>query len=162
MEEKASGSITPEAMTQLLIVSAKPPKVHSTLQLLGLKQRERNALDQAVGMPDLGREAVISPTEAIEAKQGGFQAIEDNLQIRQVSTPQTGNCMAMSIAQALADNDLLAHTDQLEANTASLKIGTWWTGQLHLTDHYDHFVRTTTLVNVQRGWTGMEAHKSLK
>ncbi|ETO80217.1 hypothetical protein F444_05210, partial [Phytophthora nicotianae P1976] len=68
----------------------------------------------------------------------------------------------MALAQALVDTDLASQDDSLEAIARSLKQGICWTGQLNLHEQFDHYVRTTTLVNVMRGWEGMPSHESTK
>ena len=70
--------------------------------------------------------------------------------------------MAMAVAQAYVDHDLAAFDDILETTTESIKRGIRWLAQLHLFAQFDHAVRTSTLVNVQRGWEGMTAKESLK
>ena len=44
--------------------------------------------------------------------------------LREDTTPATVNCMAMAVAQALADADLHRASDELEGLTASIKRGT--------------------------------------
>ncbi|KAE9067300.1 hypothetical protein PF007_g28125 [Phytophthora fragariae] len=91
-----------------------------------------------------------------------FPDIEQALGLRQVATPSTGNCMAMARAQATADHNLAAFDENLEKITAAIKRGIHWTGQLNYSEQFDHFTRTTTLVNVNRGWEGMTPQESNK
>ncbi|KAE9357793.1 hypothetical protein PR003_g1618 [Phytophthora rubi] len=162
LEEKAPVPITPAAKAQLHLVQAKPPKLHSTPELVGLKQRERKALSKAIEMLEDESGSLLPPADYTGKELKEFADIEDSLSLCQVSTPASGNCMTMALAQALADNDLAAHDGTLGEITACLKRGIKWAGQLHLPEQVGHFVRMTTLINVQRGWDGMEAQESLK
>ena len=54
-------------------------------------------------------------------QERGFSGIEEVLGLSPVTTPSSGNCMAMLLAQVVADHDLAAHDDHLEAITASIK-----------------------------------------
>lgn len=162
LEEKAPVPITPAAKAQLHLVQAKPPQLHSTPELVGLKQRERKALSKAIELLEDESGSLLPPADYTGKKLKEFADIEDSLSLCQVSTPASGNCMTMALAQALADNDLAAHDEKLEEITACLKRGIKWAGQLHLPEQVGHFVRMTTLINVQRGWDGMEAQESLK
>jgi hypothetical protein len=129
---------------------------------VGLKQQERKELAAATVAPGEERGQVEPPEEYSGDAQSTFPAIENSLKLRQVSTPSTGNCMAMALAQAIADDDLVERNGRLETITACLKRGIKWAGQLHLLEQFDHYVRKTTLINMQRGWEGMEAHESVK
>ncbi|TDH65459.1 hypothetical protein CCR75_006759 [Bremia lactucae] len=73
------------------------------------------------------------------------------LQLRAVSAPDTGNCMAIAIVQALCDADvaaedtLLAAEDTLLAAAAgSLKTGIKHAGQLHPGEQFPHDTRGHT------------------
>jgi len=66
------------------------------------------------------------------------------------------------IWQAVTDVDLAQLTGELEAITAVIKRGIGWAGQLNYLEQFNHFVRKTTLINVQRDWEDMDAHESSK
>ncbi|OWZ20445.1 hypothetical protein PHMEG_0005136 [Phytophthora megakarya] len=89
-----------------------------------------------------------------------FDDMEQRLRIREVNTSSTGNCMAMTIAQVGANHDLSAHDNILETTTASIKRGVTYAGQLDLEEQLDHYVRTTTLVNLHLGGINMSKGES--
>jgi hypothetical protein len=154
--------LTAAEREELHMVQAKPPKLRSPPQFVGMKQREKKELATAIGLPGAQR-GLLVPMEGYHGEElNTFTAIEENLQMRQVNTPSTGNGMVMALAQALADESLVEKNGRLEAITASLKRGIKWAGQLYMLEQYDHYVRTTTLINMQRGWSGMESHESIK
>ena len=82
------------------------------------------------------------------------------LGLREAVTPDTGNCMAMAVAQAFADADLTGGSTDLERMTASIKRGIALAGLLHLEDSYCHDVRVQTLHNVERDWSHMTRKES--
>ena len=61
-------------------------------------------------------------------------------------TPLTGNCLAMAIAQALADAALDGPNDRLDRLTAIIKTGVLYTGLLHLEEHFAHDLRVAALL----------------
>lgn len=77
-------------------------------------------------------------------------------------TPESGNCMAMALAQAVTDLDLAALPGKLENVTAIIIRGVGWSGQLNFLDQFNRFTRKTTLINVERGWEELGAHESSK
>ncbi|KAG1690419.1 hypothetical protein DVH05_028095 [Phytophthora capsici] len=162
LEEKAPVQLTEADKAKLHLVKAKPPKVPSTPQLVALKSRERKVLRHAVNAAQQPLGKRMPPPAYSGEVLESFSAIEASLGLRQVNTPATGNCMAMALAQALVDTDLASQDDSLEAITKSLKQGICWAGQQNLQEQFDHYVRTSTLVNVQRGWDGMPSHESTK
>ena len=89
-------------------------------------------------------------------------AIETGLELRPIMTPATKNCMAMALAQAVANHDLVAHDGTLELLTATIKRGICWATMLNFDEQFNHSVRTATLVNVLRGWTDMSPRDSAK
>jgi hypothetical protein len=79
----------------------------------------------------------------------------DRLMLRAVSTPATGNRMAMAIVQALSDSALTEQDTKLAKATGSLKRGIKHAGQLHLAEQFPHGTRVATLIAVRLGWAGM-------
>ncbi|KAE9272876.1 hypothetical protein PF001_g27749 [Phytophthora fragariae] len=154
--------ISAAAKAKLHLVRAKPPKLQETPQLVALKQRERNSIAETVASlsSQKGKMLTVQTTPAQDLIT--FPDIEQALGLRQVATPSTGNCMAMARAQATADHNLAAFDENLEKITAAIKRGIHWTGQLNYSEQFDHFTRTTTLVNVNRGWEGMTPQESNK
>jgi hypothetical protein len=154
--------ITKEEFARLHIRKSKPPKLNDTPQLVTLKQRERNAIAVAV------MEVQEEPVQPIECEQlevddiDSFQNIERLLGISEVATPASGNCMAMALAQAEADNSLADNDAALETITAALKRGICWTAQLYLNEQFNHYTRRATLISVERGWMGMSPQESNK
>ncbi|KAE8915452.1 hypothetical protein PF003_g616 [Phytophthora fragariae] len=155
-------TITTEAKEALHLVKAKPPKLPETPQLVALKQRERDVIAAAAATfadkRGPGLQVSAAPVDGIKS----FPEIEELLGIRSVVTPSSGNCMAMALAQAVADHNLAAFDDELEEMTAAIKRGIRWSGQLNYREQFDHFTRMTTLINVERGWDGMTAQDSNK
>ena len=82
------------------------------------------------------------------------------LGLREVPTPATGNCLAMAIAQAVADSALDAPITALETLTASVKRGIKFAGLLNLEGQLPHDLRVNTLKNVGRGWSTMTREES--
>ncbi|KAI9996223.1 hypothetical protein PInf_013606 [Phytophthora infestans] len=160
--EKAPVPLTYEQNQQLHLVKDKPPKPYSTPQLVGLKQRERKAVLQAVAKVAQRSGDRLTPLPFAGGELTSFAAIEESLALSPVSTPATGNCITMALAQAMADADLAVPDGTLDEITGCIKRGIQWAGQLHMSEQYDHYVRTNTLVNVDHGWAGMEAHESTK
>ncbi|EEY57258.1 uncharacterized protein PITG_11092 [Phytophthora infestans T30-4] len=70
--------------------------------------------------------------------------------------------MAMALAQGIANHNLAARADTMETLTAAIKRGICCSGQLNCMDQFDHFTRTQTLVNMERGWEGMDPKESSK
>ena len=82
--------------------------------------------------------------------------MEEALGIRPVTTASSGNWMVIALAQAVADHDMAALDDNLEIITACIKRGIHRTYQLNFGNQFYHYVRTTTLINVLRGWDGTD------
>uniref|UniRef100_H3GL61 OTU domain-containing protein n=1 Tax=Phytophthora ramorum TaxID=164328 RepID=H3GL61_PHYRM len=159
-EQKAKSKITKQELAKLRLVKAKPKATKSTPQLVALKQRERSTLRKLLGSTNLhkGGRLVITGTEDDVIKD--FHDVERVLGIRQVTTPSSGNCMAMALAQAAADQHLAAYDATLEEVTTSIKRSIRWSGFLNMNEQFDHYTRTQTLINVKRGWYGMSARES--
>ncbi|KAE8887586.1 hypothetical protein PF003_g28476 [Phytophthora fragariae] len=154
--------ITAEAKKLLHLITAKPPKQIDSPQLVALKQRERDEIQLALATTADFKGPRLPETRDTGKGITSFAEIEELLGMREVTTPSTGNCMAMALAQAIADHDLAAHGECLESLTTSLKRGIKWTALLNCTEQFNHFARTTTLINVGRGWEGMDARESGK
>ncbi|KAE9357445.1 hypothetical protein PR003_g1800 [Phytophthora rubi] len=146
--------ISEEEKAELHLVQGKPPKIKPTPQLVALKQRERAALAVNTFTLRQLRGSAIRHTEQSLEEITDFAGIEKRLGLRQVVTPASGNCMAMALVQAVADQDLATSKQQLEGLTAIIKRGIGWTGQLNFLGQFDDFARKATLINVQRGWDG--------
>ncbi|KAE9338152.1 hypothetical protein PR003_g11649 [Phytophthora rubi] len=82
------------------------------------------------------------------------------LGIGEVTTPVTGNCMAMAVAQAAVDATLEGPDSALKSLTASIKRGIKYAGLLHLEDQMAHDHRVNALANVRRGWPTMTRSES--
>lgn len=161
-EKRPSVTITEEAKKQLYLRATTPPKRPPTSQLLTRTQQERATLRQAVAevLPSLG--SIIPPKVMDLATEPDLPTIEQDLGLTPVTTPATGNCMAMALAQAVSDHDLVADDGSLEFITACIKRGIHWAALLHFEEQFSHSVRTATLVNVHRGWDGMTPRESAK
>lgn len=105
----------------LHIRKGAPPEIPAVAQLVALKQRERTALLEAVQPIQRKEQPVYEGTVKIPNKVNGFVDIERVLQIREVTTPATGNCIAMAAVQAIANHDLAAHDEILTKAVATLK-----------------------------------------
>ncbi|CAI5740496.1 unnamed protein product [Peronospora farinosa] len=108
---------TPTEMSQLRILKKNPPPILAEPQLMGLLQRERSHLLGLIAPSQTERQPLVKLIQPIDT---AFRAVDDmagQLQLRAVTTPATGNCMAMAIVQALRDTDLAAQDTQLAAAT---------------------------------------------
>ncbi|KAE9032084.1 hypothetical protein PR002_g9366 [Phytophthora rubi] len=151
-----------EEKDKLHLVKSKPQKMPTTPQLVTLKQHERTILRKELEQIHQGRGPLLPMTAVTIKEDQGFSNIGRALGIREVNTPSTGNCMAMALAQAAADHDLAAHDAILETVTSSIKRGIRWTGKLNMSEQFNHFARTNTLINVKRGWEDMPPRESKK
>jgi len=161
-EAPAKPKITPKEKARLHLVTAKPPKIQPTPQLLAWKQRERQAIEKAMQVVATQKGPPIACVDRALAYVTNFAEIETVLGIREVATPASGNCMAMAIAQALADHNLAAYDITLAEMTAAIKRGICWTGLMHCSDQFNHYTRMATLINMERGWDGMDVQESSK
>ncbi|KAE9122518.1 hypothetical protein PF010_g6723 [Phytophthora fragariae] len=126
-ETKPKPTLSEQAKEQLHLLKKKPPKSHDVPQLVALKQRERKVLDEQVGqLAGPKGPKLVGGNLGVE-KITTFSEIEMQLGLRPVTTPSSGNCMAMAIAQAVADHSLAAFDTQLEKITGSIKSGIKWT-----------------------------------
>ena len=110
----------------LRLLTAKPKKLRSVPQLVSLKKRQRTVLGATQTDRSLCRVPPLPLPEACLAPDPDLAAVEAVLGIRPVTTPSSGNCMAMAVAQAYVDHDLAAFDDTLETTTASIKRGIRW------------------------------------
>ncbi|CAI5713862.1 unnamed protein product [Peronospora destructor] len=150
-ENQSQTTTTETDKEKLHLVTSKPPKQLATPQLVTLKQRERAALIQAVKEIDICRGDQPPMAKSDSNHTRDFPGIEEVLGIGPVTTPSSGNCMAMASAQAVADHDLAAHDGSLEAITASIKQGIRFSGHLNFDEQFDHYVRTATLITCRGG-----------
>uniref|UniRef100_A0AAV1TCX1 Uncharacterized protein n=1 Tax=Peronospora matthiolae TaxID=2874970 RepID=A0AAV1TCX1_9STRA len=107
-EKKTSVADTMEEEKQRLHLRATtPPKRPPTSQLLTRSQQERATLRQAVAdvQPCLG--SIISAKVIDSATEPDLPTIKNGLGLTPVTTPDTGNCVAMALAQAISDHDLV-------------------------------------------------------
>lgn len=154
--------ITAAAKAKLHLVKTQLPKLPETFQLIALKQRQHGVIGNILQelRDSHGSRLPLHPDSLDEAAT--FEQIESSLGMKEVSTPASGNCMAMAISQALADQNLAAKPATMEQLTAAIKRGICWAGQLNCMEQFDHFTRTTTLVNKGRRWEGMGPKESSK
>uniref|UniRef100_A0AAV1USB4 CCHC-type domain-containing protein n=1 Tax=Peronospora matthiolae TaxID=2874970 RepID=A0AAV1USB4_9STRA len=82
------------------------------------------------------------------------------LGLREINTPANGNCLAIALAQAVAESALTAPTKDQELLTACIKRGITCTGLLNLEDQLPHDLRVQALKNVGRGWASMTRTES--
>ncbi|KAE8876604.1 hypothetical protein PF005_g16574 [Phytophthora fragariae] len=162
LEDKEPVPITAAEKAKLHLVKAKPPKKTPTPQLVALKQRERQALQRAnANGPAI--DGVLTPLPELTGKRlSDFSSIQKSLQLQPMSTPPSGNCMAIALVQAVVDDNLDRQDARLEEMTKIIKRGIRWAGQLGMATQFDHFVRTSILVNVCRGWLGVDVQESTK
>lgn len=145
-------ALTKAERAKLRIIHQAPLAIPSTPQLMALKQREILALSAVLdpARQHLGSLIAVLPDKLQASLTTAL--IEEQLALRAVTTPATGNCMAMAIVQALADHDLASADDILHAATSSLKLGIKHAGLLHMSEQFPHDTRLSTIVNVKRGW----------
>uniref|UniRef100_A0AAV1VCS0 CCHC-type domain-containing protein n=2 Tax=Peronospora matthiolae TaxID=2874970 RepID=A0AAV1VCS0_9STRA len=82
------------------------------------------------------------------------------LGLREINTPANGNCLAIALAQAVAESALTAPAKDQELLTACIKRGITCTGLLNLEDQLPHDLRMQALKNVGRGWASMTRTES--
>lgn len=161
-ETKWKPAITAAEKAKLHLVKTKLPKLPDTSQLIALKQRQRGVIESIIHA--LG-DCHVHPWPVSDQSLKDvttFKQMEKQLGMKEVSTPASGNCMTMTIAQAISNQSLAAKPHVMEKMTAAIKRGICWAGQLNCMEQFDHFTRTTTLVNMGRGWDGMDPKESSK
>ena len=135
-------------------------QTRSSPLLLTLKSQERaTCLKLLSRMHDKQKHAISLPPRPIDVPTD-LKALIPLLGLQEAITPVTGNCLAMAVAQALADAALDGPNDQLERLTAIIKNGVLYTGLLHLEEHYAHDLRVNALFKAQRGWASMTKRES--
>uniref|UniRef100_A0AAV1TWG6 CCHC-type domain-containing protein n=1 Tax=Peronospora matthiolae TaxID=2874970 RepID=A0AAV1TWG6_9STRA len=82
------------------------------------------------------------------------------LGLREINIPANGNCLAIALAQAVAESALTAPTKDQELLTACIKRGITFTGLFNLEDQLPHDLRVQALKNVGRGWASMTRTES--
>ena len=126
------------------------------------KRRERKTFRKLVDRTRLD----TLPSCALGARSQGLSedlvTVESQIGVRSVATPATGNRLAMSIAQAVADATLAGPAQSLELLTASIKRGIKLSGLLGLAGQLAHDHRVNALANVQRGWASMTRTESTR
>ncbi|KAL3667569.1 hypothetical protein V7S43_007123 [Phytophthora oleae] len=151
-EKRKPPQISKSEKDKLNLVVKKPAEMPTIPLLLTLKQRERTTLSKIL-QPLAEHTAGYAIMEKVRPVQtDGFKDLESNLGLTEVNTPSSGNCMAMALAQAVANHDLAAHDGVLEQATASIKRGIKVAGQMNMDQQFGHYARMNTLVNVNRGW----------
>lgn len=103
--------------------------------LLTLKYHERTALRKQLARTQNQLAAALPMGARSTTIPANLADLENQIGVRSVVTPATGNCLAMSIAQAVADANLEAPDHTLELVTASIKRGIKYTGLLALEGH---------------------------
>jgi hypothetical protein len=161
-EEAPPQRISDSDKADLHLVRAKAPSLPATPQLVALKQRERQAIAVEALSFEKRRGRLRACAQQTDTSPTKFPQIEKELGLRPVTTPASGNCMAMAIAQAVADHSMAAFSKQLEDITAAVKRGIKWTAQLNYAEQFGHFQRVTSLINLERGWEGMTVQESNK
>uniref|UniRef100_A0AAV1V975 OTU domain-containing protein n=1 Tax=Peronospora matthiolae TaxID=2874970 RepID=A0AAV1V975_9STRA len=151
-----SGKAT-NSTVQLRLIKKTPPKLPLTPQIVVLKQKERTELLRNIAQLEgyCGSQVLPRLPDGVDLGSGSYDIIQQQLDILPVQTPANGNCLAMALVQALANNDLRHRDKILLSATSSLKRGIKYTRQMHMMDQFSHQARVTTLVNVARGWMGM-------
>ncbi|CAI5745135.1 unnamed protein product [Peronospora destructor] len=104
-ENRSQTTTTETDKAKLHLVTSKPPKQLATPQLVTLKQRERAVLIQAGKEIGICRGDQLPMAKLDSNYTRDFPDIEEALDIRPVTTPSSGNCMAVALVQAVADHD---------------------------------------------------------
>ncbi|POM81569.1 Hypothetical protein PHPALM_441 [Phytophthora palmivora] len=161
-QEEKPKHLTKEEKAKLHLVTRKLKDTIEQPQILTLKGKEREALKNTL-QPYNDRANCDMVIEGWHLETtASFAHIEQNLGLKEVTTPSTGNCMAMALAQAEADNDLAVNDESFEKATASIKKGIKLSGLLNTAEQFDHYSRTATLEQIDRGWSGMTPKESKK
>lgn len=128
--------------------------------LMTKKRQERATFQSLSSTLVIPTSAPLSMGPRTAREPESMQEVEAMLGIREVTTPATGNCMAMAVAQAAVDATLEGPDSALKSLTASIKRGIKYTGLLHLEDQLAHDHRVNALANVRRGWPTMTRSES--
>uniref|UniRef100_A0AAV1TQ58 OTU domain-containing protein n=1 Tax=Peronospora matthiolae TaxID=2874970 RepID=A0AAV1TQ58_9STRA len=128
--------------------------------LLAKQRLERKTCKRLVKQQQKGRCTSFPIDPRPETGPFHLNDLKRILGLREVPTPATGNCLAMAIAQAVADSALDAPLTVLEPLTASVKRGFKYAGLLNLEGQLPHDLRVNILKNVGRGWQTMTREES--
>uniref|UniRef100_A0AAV1VDT6 Uncharacterized protein n=1 Tax=Peronospora matthiolae TaxID=2874970 RepID=A0AAV1VDT6_9STRA len=128
--------------------------------LLAKQRLERKTCKRLVKQQQKGRCTSIPMDPRPETGPFHLNDLKRILGLREVPTPATGNCLAMAIAQAVADSALDAPLTVLEPLTASIKRVIKYAELLNLEGQRPHDLRVNTLKNVGRGWQTMTREES--
>ena len=120
--------------------------------LMTHKRRERSKFLQLQLQKDAGSRTHLQIGARSSISPSSISELSFQLGVREVTTPATGNCMAMAVAQASADAPLDGPDQMMERLTEILKKGIKYSGLLHLEDQFAHDHRVQALHNVHRGW----------
>uniref|UniRef100_A0AAV1TDY3 Uncharacterized protein n=1 Tax=Peronospora matthiolae TaxID=2874970 RepID=A0AAV1TDY3_9STRA len=125
-----------DSTVQLRLIKKTPPKLPLTPQLVALKQKERTELLRNIAQVEgyCGSRVLPRLPDGVDLGSGSYDIIQQQLDILPVQTPANGNCSAMALVQALANNDLRHRDKILLSATSSLKRGIKYTGQMHMMD----------------------------
>ena len=147
---------------QLRIFKSTPPQVPSAPQLVALKQQESASVERLLqGAGSLKGHRLESP-EVDKLASSLKDSILRALRLKHVYTPATGNCLVLSVVQALANDDMCSMEEVLLRSASGMQRGLKYTGQLHMTDQFEYAERFKILVNVRRGWMAMSTIESAK
>uniref|UniRef100_M4BZD0 Uncharacterized protein n=1 Tax=Hyaloperonospora arabidopsidis (strain Emoy2) TaxID=559515 RepID=M4BZD0_HYAAE len=141
-------------------MSRGPAPTRSGPVLLTHKRQERKTFRQIIAQLQGPAAPALSLGVSTTTLPATMLELGQQLGIRTVVTPATGNCLAMAIVQAAADSDLNGSDLALDRLTASLKRGVKHSGLLHLEDQLAHDHRVQALANVKRVWATMTRQES--
>ncbi|TDH68628.1 hypothetical protein CCR75_005507 [Bremia lactucae] len=114
-----------ESLKRLLPVGLLGP-------LVALKQKE--GAEEA----DCLKEQLMEMPAETELVSVTEDSILQVLRLRHVATPAPENCLALAVVQALANDDLAQAETILNRAATCVKQGFKYTGQLQMTDQFDH------------------------
>ncbi|KAE9211855.1 hypothetical protein PF005_g10841 [Phytophthora fragariae] len=133
----------------------------TTPVLMTKKRQERATLLAQKQRVNVAKYELLPLGSTSTADPQSVQEFEEELGVREVATPTTGNCMTMAVAQAYADAALEGSDEPLSQLTASIKRGVKYAGLLHLEDQLVHDLRQNALAHVRRNWKCMTRRESL-
>ena len=125
-----------------------------------LKSQDRaTCLKLLISMNDEPTHAISMAPRQIEVPTD-LKALTQILGLQEAITPVTGKCLAMAVAQAVADAALDGPNGCLERLAAIIKNSVHYTGLLHLEEPFAHELRVAALLNVGRGRASMTKRES--
>uniref|UniRef100_A0AAV1UN26 Uncharacterized protein n=1 Tax=Peronospora matthiolae TaxID=2874970 RepID=A0AAV1UN26_9STRA len=83
-------------------------------------------------------QATATETCSFGCSEQTLSVLEETLGIRPVTTASSGYCLAIALAQEVADHDMAALDDTLETITACIKRGIYRTEKLNLDEKFGH------------------------